>query len=125
MSPARPFLVAALLGSFSLLRAEDIVTETTAPDPAPAAPSQNVTINLINRLVQKGVLSQDDAADLIKQAEADAVTAAQNAAQMVAMDNATKNSGEVIDSLTLTMNKVRQAAITREIIEVVSGAGAL
>jgi len=51
--------------------------------------------------------------------------AAQNAAQMVAMDNATKNSGEVIDTLTLTMNKVRQAAITREIIEVVSGAGAL
>ncbi len=51
--------------------------------------------------------------------------AAQNAAQMVAMDNATKNSGEVIDNLTLTMNKVRQAAITREIIEVVSGAGAL
>jgi F-type H+-transporting ATPase subunit gamma len=51
--------------------------------------------------------------------------AAQNAAQMVAMDNATTNSGEVIDSLTLTMNKVRQAAITREIIEVVSGAGAL
>jgi F-type H+-transporting ATPase subunit gamma len=48
--------------------------------------------------------------------------AAQNAAQMVAMDNATKNSGEVIDTLTLTMNKVRQAAITREIIEVVSGA---
>jgi F-type H+-transporting ATPase subunit gamma len=51
--------------------------------------------------------------------------AAQNAAQMVAMDNATKNSGEVIDTLTLTMNKVRQAAITREIIEGVSGAGAL
>ena len=51
--------------------------------------------------------------------------AAQNAAQMVALDNATKNSGEVIDTLTLTMNKVRQAAITREIIEVVSGAGAL
>ena len=51
--------------------------------------------------------------------------AAQNAAQMVAMDNATKNSGEVIDSLTLYMNKLRQAAITREIIEVVSGAQAL
>ena len=51
--------------------------------------------------------------------------AAQNAAQMVAMDNATKNSGEVIDSLPLSMNKLRQAAITREIIEVVSGAGAL
>ena len=51
--------------------------------------------------------------------------AAQNAAQMVAMDNATKNSGEVIEALTLYMNKIRQAAITREIIEVVSGAQAL
>jgi F-type H+-transporting ATPase subunit gamma len=44
------------------------------------------------------------------------------AAQMTAMDAATKNSGEMIESLTLYMNKVRQAAITREIIEVVSGA---
>ena len=51
--------------------------------------------------------------------------AAENAAKMVAMDSATKNSAEVIDSLTLYMNKIRQAAITREIIEVVSGAQAL
>jgi F-type H+-transporting ATPase subunit gamma len=47
------------------------------------------------------------------------------AAQMTAMDTATKNSAEMIGSLTLYMNKVRQAAITREIIEVVSGADAL
>src|SRR5262252_6732899 len=47
------------------------------------------------------------------------------AAQMTAMDTATKNSAEMIASLTLYMNKVRQAAITREIIEVVSGANAL
>jgi F-type H+-transporting ATPase subunit gamma len=47
------------------------------------------------------------------------------AAQMTAMDTATKNSGEMIANLTLYMNKVRQAAITREIIEVVSGAEAL
>jgi F-type H+-transporting ATPase subunit gamma len=47
------------------------------------------------------------------------------AAQMTAMDTATKNSGDMIASLTLYMNKVRQAAITREIIEVVSGAQAL
>jgi F-type H+-transporting ATPase subunit gamma len=47
------------------------------------------------------------------------------AAQMTAMDTATKNSTEMIASLTLYMNKVRQAAITREIIEVVSGAEAL
>ena len=47
------------------------------------------------------------------------------AAQMTAMDAATRNSAEMIEQLTLYMNKVRQAAITREIIEVVSGAGAL
>jgi F-type H+-transporting ATPase subunit gamma len=46
------------------------------------------------------------------------------AAQMTAMDAATRNSSEMIDNLTLYMNKVRQAAITREIIEVVSGASA-
>jgi F-type H+-transporting ATPase subunit gamma len=51
--------------------------------------------------------------------------AAEHAARMTAMDAATKNSGEIIDTLTLYMNKVRQAAITREIIEVVSGAQAL
>jgi F-type H+-transporting ATPase subunit gamma len=47
------------------------------------------------------------------------------AAQMTAMDAATRNSTEMIEGLTLYMNKLRQAAITREIIEVVSGAQAL
>src|SRR5476651_2194963 len=47
------------------------------------------------------------------------------AAQMTAMDTATKNASDMLGSLTLYMNKVRQAAITREIIEVVSGAEAL
>src|SRR5437870_5197645 len=46
------------------------------------------------------------------------------AAQMTAMDAATRNSADMIENLTLYMNKVRQAAITREIIEVVSGAAA-
>ena len=46
------------------------------------------------------------------------------AAQMTAMDAASRNSAEMIEDLTLYMNKVRQAAITREIIEVVSGASA-
>jgi len=49
-------------------------------------------------------------------------SAAEHAARMTAMESATKNAGEVIDALTLHMNKVRQAAITKEIIEVVSGA---
>jgi F-type H+-transporting ATPase subunit gamma len=51
-------------------------------------------------------------------------SAAEHAARMTAMDAATRNSAEMIEGLTLTMNKVRQAAITREIIEVVSGAQA-
>jgi len=49
--------------------------------------------------------------------------AAEHAARMTAMDAATNNATDLIDRLTLHMNKVRQAAITKEIIEVVSGAG--
>jgi F-type H+-transporting ATPase subunit gamma len=51
-------------------------------------------------------------------------SAAEHAARMSAMDAATNNASDVIDNLTLYMNKVRQAAITKEIIEVVSGASA-
>ena len=51
--------------------------------------------------------------------------AAEHAARMTAMDAATRNAGEMIDDLTLYMNKVRQSKITRELIEVVSGAEAL
>ena len=51
--------------------------------------------------------------------------AAEHAARMTAMDAATRNAGDMIEALTLHMNKVRQATITRELIEVVSGAQAL
>ncbi len=50
--------------------------------------------------------------------------AAEHAARMTAMDSATNNASDMIDSLTLHMNRVRQAAITKEIIEIVSGAAA-
>ena len=50
--------------------------------------------------------------------------AAEHAARMTAMDKASTNAKEVIENLTLTMNRIRQAAITKEIIEVVSGAAA-
>ena len=50
--------------------------------------------------------------------------AAEHGARMAAMDSATRNAGDMISRLTLYMNKVRQAAITKEIIEVVSGASA-
>ena len=85
--------------------ASDTALFTPPADPAAggkAAPSTNVTINLINRLVQKGVLSKDDAADLIKQAEDDAVTArkqsvadAQAAAQAAAPEPADDDSVRV------------------------------
>jgi F-type H+-transporting ATPase subunit gamma len=48
--------------------------------------------------------------------------AAEHAARMTAMDSATRNASELIEKLTLQMNKIRQAAITKEIIEIVSGA---
>jgi F-type H+-transporting ATPase subunit gamma len=51
--------------------------------------------------------------------------AAEHAARMTAMDSATNNASDMIDALTLHMNRVRQAAITKEIIEIVSGASAL
>lgn len=51
--------------------------------------------------------------------------AGEHASRMTAMDNATRNASELIDSLTLVYNRARQAAITTEIIEIVSGAEAL
>jgi F-type H+-transporting ATPase subunit gamma len=49
-------------------------------------------------------------------------SAAEHGARMAAMDSATNNAADLIDELTLEMNKIRQAGITRELIEIVSGA---
>jgi F-type H+-transporting ATPase subunit gamma len=51
--------------------------------------------------------------------------ASENGARMTAMDNATRNAGDMIDNLTLTYNRTRQAVITSELIEIISGAEAL
>ncbi|MHC8510268.1 MAG: F0F1 ATP synthase subunit gamma [Rhodospirillales bacterium] len=51
--------------------------------------------------------------------------ASEHGARMTAMDNATRNAGDMIDGLTLTYNRARQAAITKELIEIISGAEAL
>jgi F-type H+-transporting ATPase subunit gamma len=51
--------------------------------------------------------------------------AGEQSARMQAMDNATRNAGEMIDKLTLKYNRARQAAITKELIEIISGAEAL
>ena len=52
-------------------------------------------------------------------------TASEHGARMTAMDNATRNAGDMIDDLTLTYNRTRQAYITKELIEIISGAEAL
>jgi F-type H+-transporting ATPase subunit gamma len=51
--------------------------------------------------------------------------ASEQGARMTAMDNATRNAGDMIDRLTLTYNRSRQAAITKELIEIISGAEAV
>jgi F-type H+-transporting ATPase subunit gamma len=51
--------------------------------------------------------------------------ASEQGARMTAMDNATRNAGDMIDRLTLNYNRTRQAAITKELIEIISGAEAL
>jgi F-type H+-transporting ATPase subunit gamma len=51
--------------------------------------------------------------------------AAEQAARMMAMDNATKSAGDLIDELTLDLNKIRQASITKELLEIISAVEAL
>jgi F-type H+-transporting ATPase subunit gamma len=51
--------------------------------------------------------------------------ASEQGARMTAMDNATRNAGEMIDRLTMNYNRTRQAVITKELIEIISGAEAL
>jgi F-type H+-transporting ATPase subunit gamma len=51
--------------------------------------------------------------------------ASEQGARMTAMDNATRNAGDMIDELTMTYNRTRQAFITKELIEIISGAEAL
>jgi len=98
----------------------------TASDEAEAAADANATdyiyeqppAEIFTRLLPRLVETQ------IFRALLESV-ASEQGARMTAMDAASKNAGDLISSLTLNMNRVRQAAITREIIEIVSGAAAL
>ena len=51
--------------------------------------------------------------------------ASEQGSRMTAMDNATRNAGDLVDKLTITYNRSRQAAITKELIEIISGAESL
>jgi F-type H+-transporting ATPase subunit gamma len=75
-------------------------------------------VEIFGKLLPKQVVTQ------VYRAMIESV-ASEQGSRMTAMDSASKNAGELIDSLTLNMNRIRQAAITKEIIEVVSGAAAL
>jgi F-type H+-transporting ATPase subunit gamma len=97
-------------------------TETQDPNTAPAEgkdyiyeqPPAEIFTRLLPRLVETQIFRA-----LLES------IASEQGARMTAMDAASKNAGDLISSLTLNMNRVRQAAITREIIEIVSGAAAL
>ena len=102
------------------------VSRVAASSAEPSDEPQNLTdyiyeqppIEIFSRLLPRLVESQ------IFRALLESV-ASEHGARMAAMDSASKNAGELISSLTLNMNRIRQAAITNEIIEVVSGAAAL
>jgi F-type H+-transporting ATPase subunit gamma len=113
-------VVAPVLAVEKLLPVEKIVEqgeekkekdESTKIDYIYEQPEQQILDRLLPRYVETQILRA-----MLES------SAAEYAARMTAMEAATKNAGEVIEALTLHMNKVRQAAITKEIIEIVSGA---
>jgi F-type H+-transporting ATPase subunit gamma len=98
-----------------------------APGPLPTEPSPRGTSLLVDYIYEEPVaeifsrlvplyLESEILRILLESA------AAEHAARMTAMDSATRNAAELIDKLTLEMNKIRQAGITGELIEIVSGA---
>ncbi len=102
-----------------LLPIPKIEQEETADKDAPQAEYlyEQPAAEIFGKLLPKQVETQ------IYRAMLESV-ASEQGSRMTAMDSASKNAGELIDSLTLNMNRIRQAAITKEIIEVVSGAAA-
>jgi len=87
-----------------------------------AAPKISIYDSLDSSVLQ--MYQEYSLASLIYYALKENATSEQSS-RMTAMDNASKNAGEMIDKLTLTFNRTRQAVITRELIEIISGASAL
>ena len=111
-------VMSANLAVEKLLPVDPREVEERTEEPSPAQVDyiyEQPAEQLLDRLLPRYVESQVQRAMLES-------SAAEHAARMTAMESATKNAGDVIEALTLHMNKVRQAAITKEIIEIVSGA---
>jgi F-type H+-transporting ATPase subunit gamma len=117
--------VVLLSNRFKTVMTQDLTFETLLPvggaeaeageldyitEPDPARLLEAIVPRVVETLVHQALMESD---------------ASEHGARMVAMENATRNAGEMIERLTLQMNRTRQAAITTEIIEIVSGAAAL
>ncbi|CAN5579962.1 ATP synthase F1 subunit gamma [soil metagenome] len=111
---------------FKTVMSQEVKVEQLLPIPRPASEEtensaqaeyiyEQPAAEIFGKLLPKQVETQ------IYRAMIESV-ASEQGARMTAMDSASKNAGELIDTLTLNMNRIRQAAITKEIIEVVSGA---
>ena len=94
---------------------EDVSNNNQASSVYEYEPSEEV---ILEELLNKNIATQLFSAQMES-------TASELAARMTAMDNATRNAGDLIDRLTLQYNRTRQAFITKELIEIISGAEAL
>ena len=94
---------------------EDVSNNSQVSSVYEYEPSEEV---ILEELLNKNIATQLFSAQMES-------TASELAARMTAMDNATRNAGDLIDRLTLQYNRTRQAFITKELIEIISGAEAL
>jgi F-type H+-transporting ATPase subunit gamma len=101
--------------------------------PPPAAPSAEATVETLGGAIYEfEPLEEEILAELLPNNLAVQIytallenAASEQGARMTAMDNATRNAGDMIDRLTMNYNRTRQAVITKELIEIISGAEAL
>jgi F-type H+-transporting ATPase subunit gamma len=106
---------------------QQAVTSTILPIPRPPSPPEAVIFDYLYEPSVDGILREllPRYVEVLVYRALLETAAAEHAARMTAMAAATDNAGELIQQLTLFYNKTRQAAITKEILEVVSGAEAL
>lgn len=116
-----------IYNEFKSIMRQEVVMEQLLPIPRLEEPEQGATMDYIYepsaRELLEALLPRHVEYQVLRALLESA--AAEHAARMTAMDSATRNAGDLIQELTRTMNRVRQATITRELIEVVSGAEAL
>jgi len=113
--------VNVIYNKFRSVIKQEVVTERILPIPLPAAPTTGIRVDYLLEPGREELLPMLIPAyvrarvyQILRES-----SVAELAARMTAMDNATRNAGSLIDSITLEMNKLRQSTITRELIEIV------